>query len=128
MIILTLRTDKPESELELYRDNEQIARISWQAHRQLAETIHYKVDELLQGESMENIDGYVFYKGPGSFTGLRIGASVIDTLAYSYDKPIIGATDQDWQLQGIQAINNGENHKVVALEYGAPVHITQQRK
>lgn len=128
MLILALRTDKPESELELYRDGRQVAQIIWQAHRQLAETIHQKINELFQNENIENVDGYVFYKGPGSFTGLRIGASVMDVLAYSYDKPIVGTTGENWLLQGTNALNNGENHKVVSLEYGAPVHITQQRK
>lgn len=128
MLILTLRTDKPEAELGLYRDDTLVKCISWQAHRQLAETLHGKIDELLRDEDPESIDGYVFYKGPGSFTGLRIGASVMDALAYSFSKPIVGFSGENWHQQGIEAIRSGKNHKVISLEYGAPVHITKQKK
>jgi hypothetical protein len=46
MIILTIRTDKPEAEIGLYDDEKQIIYETWQAHRQLAETIHLKIKEL----------------------------------------------------------------------------------
>jgi hypothetical protein len=46
MITLTVRTDKPEAEVGLYKDNEQLAYISWQAHRELAETLHGKIRDL----------------------------------------------------------------------------------
>lgn len=130
MIILTLRTDKPEAEIGLYRDDEQIAYVVWQAHRQLAETIHYKIEELLRsnGLALTDIRGIVFYKGPGSFTGLRIGASVMSSLAYSFAVPIVGAAGDEWLQEGVSMLAQGENQRVVELEYGMPVHITQQKK
>ncbi len=47
MIILTIRTDKPEAEIGLYDGEQQLAYEMWSAHRQLAETIHTKIKELL---------------------------------------------------------------------------------
>ena len=130
MLILTLRTDKPEAELGLYEDTTEIIYVTWQAHRQLAETIHSKLSELLQNQNKElkDIQGIVFYKGPGSFTGLRIGASVADTLAYSLSIPIVGVGGEAWRSTGMQKIVRGEDNKIVTLEYGAPVRITQQKK
>jgi tRNA threonylcarbamoyladenosine biosynthesis protein TsaB len=130
MFILTIRTDKPEAEIGLYEGNTQIAYETWQAHRQLAETIHTKIRELLEGQNMSihNIGGLALYKGPGSFTGLRIGASVADALAYSLNAPIVSVSGDGWQTEGVKRLLSGEDDKIVQLEYGAPVHITAQKK
>jgi tRNA threonylcarbamoyladenosine biosynthesis protein TsaB len=129
MIIITIRSDKPEAELGIYRDQKQLAYDVWQAHRQLAETIHQHIDALLKqaNVNLEAVEGIVVYKGPGSFTGLRIGLSVANALAYGLQVPIIGAQD-DWIEHGIEQLLAGKSDKVALPEYGAPVHITQQKK
>lgn len=130
MLILTMRTDKPEAELGLYDHSTQMAYETWHAHRQLAETIHIKLRDLLedQNKSIYDVEGVVLYKGPGSFTGLRIGASVADALAYSLNVAIVGTNGDNWQLDGATRLQNNEDDKVVQLEYGSPVHITKQKK
>lgn len=130
MLILTIRTDKPEAELGLFEDDAKLAYSVWPAHRQLAETIHLKIKELLesQGHSLDDLEGMLVYEGPGSFTGLRIGISVANALAYSLDIPIIAATGDDWLPAGIQAIRDGQNQHIALPEYGSPPHITTPRK
>lgn len=129
MIILTLRTDKPESEIGLYEEATQIHYAVWEAHRKLAETIHTRLDEVLKasGKRLSDISGIVVYQGPGSFTGLRIGLSTANALAYGLGVPIV-ATQDAWIEQGIQRLLAGETDTVALPEYGAPVHITQQKK
>lgn len=128
-MILTLRTDKPESEIGLFNDNKQLAYLKWEAHRQLAETIHQKIQELLQSQKMDwsDIKGVVFYQDPGSFTGLRIGASVANALASSLDIPLVAAAGKDWLESGLEALKAGKNHKTVLPEYGALPNITTPR-
>ena len=48
MLILTIRTDKPESEIGLFEDLNQLTYLEWHAHLELAETIHTKVSTLLK--------------------------------------------------------------------------------
>ncbi len=129
MNILTIRSDKPESELGIYNDSHQVAYVIWEAHRQLAETIHTRVQDLLKDQALSfaDVDGIVVYQGPGSFTGLRIGLSVANALAYSLGIPLV-ATQSDWIQQGITRLLHGETDKIGLPEYGAPVHITQQKK
>lgn len=130
MIILTIRTDKPESEIGLFEDEKQLVYEVWQAHRQLAETIHQKINEVLasQEKSLKDIGGIICYKGPGSFTGLRIGLSVANTLAYGLELPIIGVeAEEQWLQRGLERMQGGENDKTVIPEYGAPVHITKPK-
>ena len=130
MIILTLRTDKPEAEIGLYDDKKQLAYVTWQAHRALAETLHSQIDKLLSDNqlSWSQIQGIVAYKGPGSFTGLRIGLSVANSLAYSLKIPIVSNKAEDWLNAGLDRLSNGANETVVLPEYGAAAHITLPRK
>lgn len=130
MIILTLRTDKPKAEIGLFRGHEQLTYEAWQAHRQLAETLHHKITELLsfQGLALKDVEGIVVFKGPGSFTGLRIGLSVANALAYGLPCPIVGQTGDTWVNEGIEQLSIGKNYALVAPDYGSPVHITQPRK
>jgi tRNA threonylcarbamoyladenosine biosynthesis protein TsaB len=128
--ILTIRTDKPESEIGLYEDKKQLAYETWEAHRQLAETVHIKIEELLKksNKDLDGLDGIVCFKGPGSFTGLRIGLSVANTLAYSLGIPIVGSENPDWLEKGTKGLLAGQNDKVALPEYGAPARTTKPRK
>ena len=75
MRILTIRTDQPDAEISLLENHKLMNRIKWTAHRTLADSIHIKIDQLLQEKliKFEELQGIVCFKGPGSFTGLRIG-------------------------------------------------------
>ena len=130
MLILTLRTDKPESELGLFDNETKLTYSTWQAHRQLAETIHSKIATLLQdqGKNWSDIQGIVAYQGPGSFTGLRIGLAVANALANSLGVKVVGTTGDNWVESGITSIKQGNGTDVVVPEYGAPVHITTPKK
>ncbi len=130
MIVLTIRTDKPEAELGLYDGDNQLAYETWEAHRQLSGTIHKKIEALLnsQRKSWHDIKGVVCFKGPGSFTGLRIGLSVGNALATSLGVPVVSTMGEGWQIDGITQLKNGKNESVAVPEYGAPVHITKQKR
>ena len=129
MLLLTIRTDKPDAELGLYDDASQLAYEVWPAHRQLAETIHRKINELLsaQGRRLKDIEGIVCFQGPGSFTGLRIGITVANALAMGLGIPIVAAQDPNWVELGIQRILGGDTDYPALPHYGAEVHITQQK-
>ena len=45
--------------------------------------------------SIDDIDGYVVSKGPGSFTGLRIGMATIKGLSFGSNKPYISISSLD---------------------------------
>ncbi len=128
MIVLALRTDKPEAEIYLFDDQKKLTELKWVAHRQLAETIHAKIKNLLGKRSLSDINGLVFYEGPGSFTGLRIGASVANTLAYSLQIPIVGASGNDWIKQGIEELTRGTDQKIVIPKYGGIVNVSRPKK
>jgi tRNA threonylcarbamoyladenosine biosynthesis protein TsaB len=129
VLVLTLRTDNPEAEIGLYDDATKCAHHTWQAHRELSSTIHTRIKNLLesQGKTSADIQGIVCFQGPGSFTGLRIGITVADTLAYGLAIPIVGAKGKGWIAEGIKRLQAGDDDRIVLPHYGAPVHTTTPR-
>lgn len=130
-MILTIRTDKPEAEIGLFdADGKQLVYETWEAHRKLGETIHLKLQDLLNSNNSEQADikGIIIYEGPGSFTGLRIGISVANALAYSLGVPIVGATGEQWIQAGLVQIKDTKRSQYVTPQYGADAHITQPKK
>jgi tRNA threonylcarbamoyladenosine biosynthesis protein TsaB len=130
MIILTVRTDKPEAEIGLYDGQVQLGYETWQAHRQLAETLHRKIELLLkvQQKDWTDLQGIACYQGPGSFTGLRIGLTVANALSDSYHLPIVATQDPQWLETGIRRLEQGESDTLALPFYGADAHITQPKK
>lgn len=133
MIILTIRTDKPDAEIGLYDDEKELVYETWYAHRGLAETLHAQIEALLNKRSyvLSDIEGIVCFEGPGSFTGLRIGMTVANALAYSYTLPIVAVADDgntQWQRVGIMRLLAGESDKVALPQYGSAAIITTPKK
>lgn len=129
-MILTIRTDSDWAELGLFATVKNQHQLRWEAGRSLAETILVKIDELLDeaGTTYDQLTGIVVFKGPGSFTGLRIGATTGNAVAYAKELPIVGTTGEDWLYDGLALIGIGENHGQVVPEYGAEPNITKPKK
>ncbi|MDB5167857.1 MAG: HAD-superfamily hydrolase, subfamily variant 3 [Candidatus Saccharibacteria bacterium] len=128
-MILLLDTSTPLCKLTLV-DGEQWHIDEWQADRTLAKNLlRYMQGQLRHyDKSFADILGIGVYQGPGSFTGLRIGLTVLNTMADSERVPIVGVQGDDWQRVAIQRLMAGENDKIVLPFYGSEAHITTPRK
>ncbi|HVX47836.1 MAG TPA: tRNA (adenosine(37)-N6)-threonylcarbamoyltransferase complex dimerization subunit type 1 TsaB [Candidatus Saccharimonadales bacterium] len=130
MLILSIRTDRPEAEIGLYDEGPRIAHETWLAHRELAETIHLKIKDLLESRQkiLGDVDGIAVFQGPGSFTGLRIGISVANALADSLGIPIYGSKGDEWTSKSLVELQSGSDLKTVIPEYGAQPRITKPKR
>jgi tRNA threonylcarbamoyladenosine biosynthesis protein TsaB len=130
MIVLALRTDTPEAKMAIFDGDKRLGHAKWQAHRQLANTIHEKIKRILDESSITLVDvqGIVVFKGPGSFTGLRIGVSVANALAYSQNIPVVARGGEKWLEQGIEDLSAGKNDKIALPKYSTPATTTQPKK
>ncbi len=62
-----------------------------------SETMLPMIEQMLKrtGMSISDIDLFALSAGPGSFTGVRIGVSLIKGLAFGSDKPCVGVSTLD---------------------------------
>lgn len=102
----------------------------WRADRQLAHSMLAWLRDCLAKQSAEfgDITGIGALRGPGSFTGLRIGLTVLNTLSDSLGIPIVGVTGDGWQELALQRLSSGENDKIVLPLYDREANITKPRK
>ncbi|MBI2588945.1 hypothetical protein HYW35_01945 [Candidatus Saccharibacteria bacterium] len=141
--ILGIRTDKHQAELYLYSvkgrtfhndDKKKLGQLKWQAHLELSKTIHSQIKRLLNKSNVcwNDIQGIVCFKGPGSFTGLRIGLTVANALASANHIPIVARRGQGWIQEGIEDLLAGNppagGDKIAVPAYGSPPNITKPKK
>lgn len=128
-MILLLDTSTPVCKLS-FIDGDQRYDAEWEAGRELARgLLQYIQDQLVgHGKQWSDITGLVAFRGPGSFTGLRIGITVLNSLSYASNIPIVGEVGEQWQQSGLQRLRAGQNDHIVLPEYGGEANITQPRK
>lgn len=128
-MILLLDTSTPVCRLTLV-DSGRRVESSWEAGRDLSKgLLGFIESELkLKGRVFDDISALGAYRGPGSFTGLRIGLTVLNTLADSLGVPIVGEVGESWQDAALRRLEDGDNDQAVLPLYGSEAHITSPRK
>lgn len=90
-LILCIETGTDICSVGIARDGELIALRESDEGRDHARQVAVFVDELLREQQLqaEELDAVAVGKGPGSYTGLRIGVSFAKGLCYGVGKPLI---------------------------------------
>jgi tRNA threonylcarbamoyladenosine biosynthesis protein TsaB len=127
---LGIRTDSPVAEFYLYDNAVLRAEKTWQADRQLAYGLLSQLESFLaaQNVTFHDLEGLFVYRGPGSFTGLRIGITVMNTIAYSETIAIVGSEGEEWREAALERLRHSENDQIVLPFYGADARITKPKK
>lgn len=133
-MILSIDTAGNEAFLGLYEEK-WLATVRWESGRTLSAELLGKIEKLYHQAKKEikQTSGIIVNAGPGSFTGLRIGLSVANALAYDLNIPIVGVEkghQTDVLIErGIKFIDGKKTFsKPILPEYGAEPRITRAKK
>ena len=90
-LILSIETSTKVCSVALHKDSVLLACSEILIEKSHSTYITILIDNIVKqsGEALKNIDAVAVSKGPGSYTGLRIGASTAKGLCYALDKPLI---------------------------------------
>lgn len=108
----------------------ELARERWESGHELSTTLLPKMTELLKSNSIsfKDLKGVVVYKGPGSFTSLRVSIATANALAYGLAIPVVGSNGNDWLAKGLKDLKTAKINDFVMPAYGRKPHITRQKK
>lgn len=103
-LILSLETATTNCSVALAKDGQVIAmREDATEGYSHAEKLHVFIEEIFKasGEQLASLDAIAVSKGPGSYTGLRIGVSAAKGLCFSLDKKLIAIPTLDVLVQQV---------------------------
>ena len=108
---LYLDTSTPKTILKI-NDQEYSCDFDNDLAEKLLEFIHDKLSK--HKKTFHDITEITFMSGPGSFTGLRIGATIVNTLVNELNIPLYD--------------HFGKKHKIITPKYDRPANISKPRK
>lgn len=94
MLILGLESSAKAASAALCRDGELIAQYSQCSGLTHSRTLLPMVEDLLKNTEtkLSDVDAVAVARGPGSFTGIRIGVAAVKGLCWGAEKPAIGVS------------------------------------
>ena len=140
MLILAFESSAKAASAALVKDGKLISQYSQCSGLTHSRTLLPMGDDMLKNAELKisDVDLIAVAHGPGSFTGIRIGVSMVKGLAWAAEKPCVGVSTLEalaWHgvaLGGyvcpvMDARRNQVYNAIFKIEDGRPVRITEDR-
>ena len=113
MKILGIDSSIPQGSVALLEHERVLAQANIQENSTYSDQILGVVDRVLgeTGTNLEGVDGFCLTVGPGSFTGLRVGASLVKGLVLATEKPFVGVDT----LEAIALLGTSTKNQICAI-------------
>jgi tRNA threonylcarbamoyladenosine biosynthesis protein TsaB len=102
-LILNIETSTDSCSVAISKGGNSIAALKSNEQRSHASVLTVLIEELLHKNniSVTNLDAVCVSKGPGSYTGLRIGVSAAKGICYGILKPLIAINTLECMMNGL---------------------------
>lgn len=87
----------------------------WDLGRDLASALHSSLAKIIYPQTWQDIAWLAVAKGPGGFTGTRVGVVTARTIAQQLDIPLFGISN----LAAVAAAQNYQGEELLAVEMDA---------
>jgi len=133
MNTLVIDTSDKTARLGLFQEGRLADSLEWEAHLELSKTFYQKLDELLVRNKVRYKDpgSIIVVRGPGSFTGLRIGIVIVNAFSYALGIETVGVIqEKKMSLEAIYSAGEKGLKKGQIIEpfYGREPNITQKKR
>lgn len=117
-LILNIETSSDTCSVALSNDKEILGHIESSGINDHSANLTVFIEKIMAGSglSLEKLDAVSVSKGPGSYTGLRIGVSVSKGICYGAQKPLIGIGTLEIMAAG--ALDHQDVSKIVTSNEG----------
>jgi tRNA threonylcarbamoyladenosine biosynthesis protein TsaB len=104
MKILGMDTSSPSGSVALLDDNNLVSESSIEGSPAYSDKLLFEIDAMLNGSGtkLNEIDGFVITTGPGSFTGLRVGISLLKGFILATEKPFASVNTLEAYAKTVQ--------------------------
>ncbi len=133
---LIIDTSGKKVEILLIQGGKLIDSLAWNSTGNLSETLLLGIDKILKRNKVkpQAIGAGGAILGPGSFTGLRIGLSVLNAFGFALGIPLVGIIKQKNLQTKRQLVDlfcaklkKGEINKILTPYYGVAPKITKPK-
>jgi len=105
-LILGMDTSMSACSVALIADGQTITHATEEMTRGQSEALAPMIDRVMTGHDYADLDAVAVTRGPGAFTGLRIGLAAARSLALTIDKPCLGLST--FEVLSRQAMQNAD--------------------
>ena len=140
MLILAFESSAKAASAALVRDGRLISQYSQCSGLTHSRTLLPMAEDMLKNAELKlsDVDLIAVAHGPGSFTGIRIGVSMVKGLAWAGEKPCVGVSTLEalaWHglaaggyvCPVMDARRNQVYNAIFKIENGRPVRVTEDR-
>ena len=110
--ILCADTSSQLCSVSIFNKDKLVDNINSKIERSHSKLLLKLIDSILikNNLSVKDLDAFSIAKGPGSYTGLRIGVSTFKGLCYSLEKPLIG-------INTLEILSISAKEKIIDTDY-----------
>jgi|SRR6185437_16086931 len=115
-VLLSIETSTQVCSVALHRGENLLGEYKVAEEKSHSKLLTHFIDTVVKDTGMKlmDVDAFAVSKGPGSFTGLRIGVSTAKGLCFALDKPLISVNTLEAMAYTVNS-NNPEKHYVLPM-------------